>query len=140
MSAVRVCTAGAVASLVVVLAACSTGGDGDETEGSAPPPPPRDEQLWDELEAKAKADGTVAVIVTLAVDDSLPPDEVKRVARMRRDALFEELEGTQYSDVVTYQEAPIVALHASPEALGVLRRSANVGAIEEDVPMGIAGG
>lgn len=132
----------ALLALVGLLAACGGGSDGSaSTMTPTPPVPPTQEQVWDALAAKADELGHVPLILELAVD-TRPEGELEEEARAAqrrsiaasRESLLAELEGTSFTNLKTFEAVPLVALHASPEAVEVLRRSEHVARAEEDLP------
>lgn len=129
----------AVALVLPFFGACGEDAPTDETN-TAPSEVHAD---WGRLEEKAERDGTVRVIVTLSLDTTpegdLPPEERdaqrEKIADEQK-ALLADLGDTEFSDVSTFVAVPLVALRLSPEALGALRKSQRVTAVEEDRPVG----
>jgi hypothetical protein len=104
-----------IAGLLVVLYA------GTPSEGSPVSP---------DLLARATAEGSVRVIVSLRLAPGAAPDA--ETIRRESDALLQEIAGTRHQVVRTYETVPLVALDASVETLRALAASARVLAVEPD--------
>ena len=123
--------------LLAVAGGCGGSGDAAEPSTEAAGAAAR----WSELERRADERGVVPVIVTLELEfvpeGELPPAEraaqQQRIADTRR-ALFEELAGTRFENVTSFAPVPQVTMDVGPDAVDVLRRSAHVRAVVEDVP------
>jgi hypothetical protein len=124
-------------SVVFVLAvAGGCGGGGEERETTA-----ESDAHWSELERKAAENGVVPVIVTLELEfvpegELLPAkrdEQQQRIAEAQR-ALLDELAGTRVENVTTFTPVPQIAMNVGVDAIGVLRESARVEAVVEDVP------
>lgn len=104
-----------------------------------PPPPTTSDVTWAALTAKAEADGTVPVIVTLKADVE-PEGELRQAARIDQreeiaaseSRILRSLAKDDVENVKRFAAVPIVALHATPEALETLRASSQVAAVTED--------
>jgi hypothetical protein len=82
------------------------------------------------LRARAARDGTVRVIVTLAIPGAQPlPEDAIRDAQ---EHLIGALRGTRYSDLRRFRSLPQLALTAGPDALEVLLASPLVAAVAAD--------
>jgi hypothetical protein len=105
-----------IAGLLVVLHA------GAPAEGSSPVSP--------DLLARAGAEGSVRVIVSLRLAPGVAPDA--EAIRRASGALLQEIAGTRHQVVRTYETVPLVALDASVETLRALAASPRVLAVEPD--------
>jgi len=94
----------------------------------------------DALRERAAHDGSVRVIVTLAVPaDATATEETIRDAQER---LLATLRGTRYENVRRYRSLPQLALSAGPDALEALLASPLVKSVAPDAlarPMGPQG-
>jgi subtilisin len=98
-----------------------------------------DDATWQRLADKADQDGTVAVIVALNVN-ARPEGSLSQADRgaqraaiaKTRDSVLGDLGGTNFSKVKNFAQVPYVAMHVTPEALAVLRKSPAVLGISED--------
>ena len=115
------------------------------------------QEVFRQLTQKALSEGTVPVILRLAVPGidalsaasaAVPGQDVSRLQAERRDVadaalrnaietsadrLLSALQGTSFTLNNRYTSIPFLALRVSPAALDVLRRSPEVAGIEEDV-------
>jgi hypothetical protein len=82
------------------------------------------------LRERAARDGTVRVIVTLAIPPLQPPAE--DAIRDAQDRVIGALRGTRYADVRRFRSLPQLALTAGPDALEVLLASPLVASVAPD--------
>jgi hypothetical protein len=90
------------------------------------------------LLARADAEGSVRVIVSLRLPAGATPD-AETIQRASR-SLLQEIAGTRHRVVRTYDTLPLVALEASAETLRALAALPSVLAVEEDTVVRPQGG
>jgi hypothetical protein len=76
---------------------------------------------------KAKAEGTVAVLVGLV--QSSPQVDRKEI-KERQDAVLKELEGTKYKVRRRFEEIYVISLEVEPYGLDILENSVHVQQVE----------
>jgi hypothetical protein len=94
---------------------------------------------FEELSARARAQGSIDVIVKLCVpfrpEGELSDADARRqrdaIARAQ-DALIKELRGERVAHVKRYEYTPFIALEVDASALRRLRSSASVAEVTED--------
>jgi subtilisin len=92
--------------------------------------------VWATLEAKARRNGTVPVIVELKAPNNLlkrlRPSTQEALINRLADAVLRGLAGTRFDNLKRFTTVPVIALHASVATLRILRRSDLVASIQED--------
>jgi hypothetical protein len=97
---------------------------------------------FEELSARARARGSVSVVVKLCVpfrpEGELSDADARRqraaIARAQ-DALLKELRGARVANVKRYEYTPFIALEVDAGALRRLRSSASVAEVTEDAAL-----
>jgi hypothetical protein len=82
------------------------------------------------LRARAAREGSVRVVVTLAVPGAQPP--APDAIRDAQERLLGALQGARYADLRRYQNLPQIALTAAPDALDILLASPLVASVVAD--------
>lgn len=94
------------------------------------------DRVWEALEAKARANGRVPVIVALKAPDDLLRRLQPSAQRVFFDrlgaAVLRGLAGTRFTNLKRFTTVPVITFHASPAAIRILRRSDLVASISED--------
>jgi hypothetical protein len=84
--------------------------------------------------SESKTDSSRVIVELRIANIEGTPDDPARLAAIAaaRQALLQELDGTTFRVVRTYDTIPFVALEVSPDAMAVLKRSTLVAGVQPD--------